>query len=142
MRVVYTQCEGLLEQAQCLYRGIYRKDTYFSARSSDVNFIILYYRIWFDDDDQNLWCVSTFLANLTEDIQFSIIYSPLVCRHFSSSLAVIGINQSIYQSFFNHFLYGYDCHCFYCDSFGFHPVYRILLYMIFIMTSLLRFIVT
>lgn len=95
MRVVYTQCEGLLEQAQGLYRGIYRKDTYFSARSSDVNFIILYYRIWFDDDDQNLWCVSTFLANLTEDIQFSIIYSPLVCRHFSFSLAVIGINQSI-----------------------------------------------
>lgn len=97
MRVLYTQCEGLLEQAQCLYRGIYRKDTYFSARSSDVNFIILYYRIWFDDDDQNLWCVSTFLANLTEDIQFSIIYILLlfvaILVPVLQSLA--SINQSI-----------------------------------------------
>lgn len=43
VRVVYTQCEGLLEQAQGLYRGIYRKDTYFSARSSDVN--LFYYTV-------------------------------------------------------------------------------------------------
>lgn len=56
VRVAYTQCEGLLEQTQRLYRGSYNNDTDFYARESThlMWISLLYYHPCFDDD-QNLF---------------------------------------------------------------------------------------
>lgn len=83
VRVVYTQCEGLLEQTQRLYRGSYNNDTDFCAReSTHLMWISLQctvlsplFRWWPEPVFHGASYISTFLAILTADIQFPTIFT-------------------------------------------------------------------